>query len=400
MNILSCIRSFSILSYSLGVSLLGQVIISNGFAPEITDLNATDVSYAKEAKLPYLKQAFISTSPEQKDDSILVGKLDDKQGNVVLQFAEELASGQHGSTDSLLIMYQGKLVFESYFRRGRANYPHYQMSITKPYTALALGRAMQLSYLSMEDLDKSILSFLEEIDVDALVAGADKITLADAMNMKSGIRIDREKAKILMRTPARLRGQAQIQTYLSNSSPIPPAPREFKYQGSDPSITMQVVEALVDGSAEDFIHNELLRKMGIINYAWQSDVSGLPKSAAGSSMRSRDMLKWGMLVMNDGVWNGEQLIPKEFIKRAIMRLHTNAQGTSYGFFFWRHDIESMGQAYDCISARGAGGQFILMLPELKLLIVTTAHNKGMGKTLKVIPERILPVFIQSQLQQN
>ena len=53
-----------------------------------------------------------------------------------------------------------------------------------------------------------------------------------------------------------------------------------------------------------------------------------------------------------------------------------------------------GKSYDCKSGRGAGGQFILMLPELDLIIVTTAHNKGMGKTLANTSMHLLPAFVQ------
>ena len=113
---------------------------------------------------------------------------------------------------------------------------------------------------------------------------AKDITLAEALNMHSGIRIDAARARELMRTPEKLKRQAQIQAYLENSSPIPAAPREYKYQAADPSIVMQVIEAVVPGSARAFIETELLGRLGITNFAWQNDVSGLPKSAAGSSI--------------------------------------------------------------------------------------------------------------------
>lgn len=372
-----------------------QASESNGLAPEITDLNAKDISYKWEATLPYLKKAYISTHPPEEDDGIKVAQLDAEKAAILTQFAHEIAAGEHGLTDSLLVMSKGKLIFESYFRRGRLNMPHYQMSITKSYTALAVGRAIQLGYLSMDDLDKSIVSFLKEINPDELVPGAETITLAQAMNMKSGIRIDSESSKKLIQKPASLRGQGQVEAYLKNCAPIPPAPREFKYQAADPAITIQVLEAVLPGSVKDFIHDELLTKMGIKNYAWQTDISGLPKSAAGSSIRSRDMLKWGKLIINEGRWQKKQLLPKTFVLKATDRIHTNQQGTSYGFFFWRHNIKIQNKNYDCISGRGAGGQFILMFPDLDLLIVTTAHNKGMGKNLKTIPERVLPLFSQT-----
>ena len=375
-----------------------QVRPAEGLAPEITDLNAKDVSWALEAKLPDLKEPYINPRPNDRGDGIPVGALTraNSDRRAILRFARELNAGEHGEVDSFLLMKEGKLLFESYFRRGRANYPHYQMSITKSYTAMALGRAIQLGHLKLSDLDRPITDFLKELQPARFVDGAKEITLAEALNMHSGIRIDSARAKELMRNREQLAGQGQIQAYLENSAPVSPAPRQYKYQGSDPSITMQVVEALVPGSARDFIEAELLGKMGITNFAWQEDVSGLPKSAAGSSVRSRDMIKWGMLVLNRGRWNDKQLIPEAFIQKATSRLYTNGQGTSYGYFWWRHDMEVGDRKLDCISGRGAGGQFILILPELKLVAAITAHNKGMGKMLKTFPERVLPAFLERE----
>jgi len=371
---------------------------TDGLAPEVTDLNAQDVSYALEARLPDLKQPFIDTTPADRRDGISVGELGVDGGNreAILTFAEEITAGQHGEIDSLLLSHRGKLLFESYFRRGRINYPHYQMSITKSYTAMAIGRAIALGHMTMGDLNKPVVSFLKDLDQEKLAAGATSITLAEAMNMRSGIRLAPDKVKELRRASESLKGQGQIQAYLEHTAPIAEAPREFKYQGSDPSMTMQVLEAVVPGSARRFIETELLGKLGITNFAWQDDVSGFPKSAAGSSMRSRDMIKWGTLVASGGKWQGEQLVTEAFVERATSRLHTNQQGTSYGYFWWRHYMHVGDQRFDCMSGRGAGGQFILMLPELELIVVVTAHNKGMGTTLATIPERILPSFVESQ----
>ncbi|MGB0241090.1 MAG: serine hydrolase domain-containing protein [Verrucomicrobiales bacterium] len=369
---------------------------ANGLAPEVTDLNSEDVSFQLEKDLPYLRKPFINPSPGDRKDGIPVGRLgaDGGDKDAVLTFAEEIAAGDHGEVDSLLLCKDGKLIFESYFRRGRVNYPHYQMSITKSYTAMAVGRAIQLGHLTMEDLEKPVVDFLKKMDRNQLVEGAEQITLAEAMNMHSGIRINKLKAAGLMRNPKVLKGQGQIQAYLTHSQPIPSSPRDYKYQGSDPSITMQVVEVITPDTSWKFLEKELLGKMGIRNFAWQEDVSGLPKSAAGSSMRSRDMLKWGLLVMNDGQWNDEQLVPAEFVELATSRIHTNPQGTSYGFFWWRHDASVGDQTFDCISGRGAGGQFILMFPEIDFIAIVTAHNKGMGKMLKTLPERVVPGFLE------
>ena len=326
-----------------------------------------------------------------------MGKLSVDGGDraAVEAFANELAAPakdeKAGNVDSMLIGYRGKLIFESYYRRGRANFPHYQMSITKSYTALAIGRAIQLGLLKMDDLDKPAIGFLKELDATKLVAGADTITLAQAMQMSSGIRLGDKRANELMKDPAKLKGQGEIQAYLQHSAPIPPMPREFKYQEPDTAIAMQVLNAVAPGGAEEFIKNELLGRMSITQYHWEPAISGLPKSAAGSSILSRDMLKFGQLILNKGKWNGEQLIPEAYLTRATTPSQINEH---YGFFWWVDNFTVGGKTYHSFQGRGAGGQFIFMFPELDLVAVVTSHNKGMGDTLQTLPQRIIPAFVQ------
>ena len=368
---------------------------SNGLAPEVRGLNLKDKLYQLEAKLPDLEKPFISVAPADKRDGLAVGQLGIDGGDraAIEAYANELAppakDEKVGNVDSLLIGYRGKLIFESYYRRGRANFPHYQMSITKSYTALAIGRAIQMGLLKMKDLDKPAIGFLKELDTTKLVAGADTITLAQAMQMSSGIRLGDKKANELMKDPAKLKGQGEIQAYLQHSAPIPPMPREFKYQEPDTAIAMQVLNAVAPGGAEEFIKTELLGRMGITQYHWESAISGLPKSAAGSSVLSRDMLKFGQLILNKGKWNGEQLIPDAYLARAITPSQINEH---YGFFWWVEDFTVGGKTYHSFQGRGAGGQFIFMFPELDLVAVVTSHNKGMGDMLKTLPHRIIPAF--------
>ena len=370
---------------------------ANGLAPEVPGLNLQDKLYQLEAKLPDLEKPFISSAPADKQDGLVVGRLGTDGGDLaaIEALASEMAApakdDKAGNIDSLLISYRGKLVFESYYRRGRANFPHYQMSITKSYTALAVGRAIQLGLLKMEDLDKPAISFLKELDTSKLVAGTDTITLAQAMQMSSGIRLPEEKAKELLLRPAQLKGQAEIQTYLQYSAPIPAMPRPFKYQEPDTAIAMQVLNAVAPGGAEEFIKTELLGRMSITQYHWEHAISGLPKSAAGSSICSRDMVKFGQLILNQGRWHGQQLIPEAYLVRASTPGQINEH---YGFFLWIDDVSVGEKTYHAVEGRGAGGQFIFTFPQLDLVAVVTSHNQGMGDTLKTLPQRLIPAFVR------
>jgi CubicO group peptidase (beta-lactamase class C family) len=272
------------------------------------------------------------------------------------------------------------------------------MSITKSYTAYAIGRAIQLGHLSMEDLHKPVVSFLKEIKTDQLAKGADKITLDQSMQMKSGIRLPKKKIGNFMQKPNLLRGQGQARAYLQFTEGLPVLPNSsfqpFKYQAADTVFTMQVLESIVPGSAEGFIRDELLKPMGILNYGWQEDLSGFPKSAAGSSLRSRDMIKMGLLTLHQGKWKGKQHLPKDFVKRATSPLVQTNEENFYGYFWWSQTREINGKKYPIIQGRGAGGQFIFVFPSLDLVVATTAHNKGMGRMLKELPEAIAPSFVQ------
>jgi CubicO group peptidase (beta-lactamase class C family) len=272
------------------------------------------------------------------------------------------------------------------------------MSITKSYTAYAIGRAIQLGYLSMDDLHKPVVSFLKEIKPNQLAKGADKITLHQAMQMRSGIRLPKNKIGDFMQKPNLLRGQGQTRAYLQFTEDLPVLPdstfQPFKYQAADTVFTMQVLESVVPGSAKDFIRNQLLKPMGILNYGWQEDLSGFPKSAAGSSLRSRDMIKMGLLTLHQGKWKGKQHLPKDFVKRATSPLVQTNEENFYGYFWWSQNREINGKKYPCIQGRGAGGQFIFVFPSLDLVVTATAHNKGMGRMLKELPEAIAPSFVQ------
>jgi len=114
---------------------------------------------------------------------------------------------------------------------------------------------------------------------------------------------------------------------------------------------MHVLDAVVPGSANDFIKNEVLGKLGITVYGWPIDVNGLPLGYGGdgSNQRSRDMLKWGTLIINKGKLNGKQFIPAAFIAKATSRVaepnvnwlpeDAEVSGLAYGYFMWRAEMK-------------------------------------------------------------
>lgn len=388
----------------IGLLLFMLVILTNSSFAQLSNSRAPEAT-AAEAKisfwdLPYLKEAFIDITPADRKDGLAVGELGVNGGNKdrIITLAEEIADSMHGLYDSMLITHKGKLLFESYYRRGRVNLAGDQASTAKAYTSLALGRAIQLGYLTMADLDKPLVSFLKDLDPTKFVEGAEKITLHKALTMRGGLRISEEQREEFEKTPAMLKGQGLVQTLLEHSAPITLESQSFSYGNFNPSLVMQVIEAVVPGTAQDFIKNELLDKMGITNYSWRTGVSGLPEAGWRVSMTSRDMVKWGILTINKGKWNGEQLISAKFLADATSRITKPTEdwipdAFSYGYFWYQTDMTVRDKSYNAKFAWGGGGQYIIVVDELNLIVVITGHDRE-DKIITQVSKNILPAFVK------
>ena len=349
--------------------------------------------------IPVMETAFIDTVPALRADGIPVAELnvDADQKAAIIKLAEEIGAGQQGRYDSMLIAHDGNLVFESYFRRGRINLAHPQASATKGHTSLILGRAMQLGYLSMADLNRPIIDFLDDLDRSKLVPGADKITLHKALTMHGGLSVSDEQWQELEKTPAPLQDQGLVQTLLEKSGPITDESQTYKYGNFNPILVMSVIDAVVPGTAEDFIKTEVLDKLGISNYSWDTHVSGLPQAGWMVSMPSRDMLKWGSIVLNEGKWNGEQLVSAEYLKRATSALVKPTEdwmpdSYRYGYFWYQTPVLVDDKTYDASFAWGGGGQRVIVVDALDLVIVITGHDRD-DEIMTQIADIVIPAFV-------
>ncbi len=367
----------------------------NAKAPEASAAD-TKVSFWD---MPYLNEAFIDTAPSDRKDDIAIGKLaisGDK--DLIVKMAQEIAENNEGKFDSVLISHKNKLIFESYYGRGRINLPHFQASVTKSYLSIAIGRAIQLGHLTMADLHKPVVSFLKDIDLEKIAEGAEKITLHQVMSMSSGIRVSAERQKLIMDSSTKTKGSNVTEQFLQHSDAISPKSQTFKYQDADPRMTMQVLNNVVPGSAIDFIKNEVLAKIGITDYGWNNDVNGLPVAETSSSVTSRDVVKVGTLVINKGKWQGKQLISAAFLSKATSAITKPTEewipdSFSYGYFWYQSDIKIKDKSYQAKFAWGGGEQYILTFEALDLTVVFTAHARE-NNTMQMMAESILPAFLK------
>ena len=287
-----------------------------------------------------------------------------------------------GCIDSVLIAKNGKLVLEEYFADARRDKPHYQMSITKSILAYAIGKAIEQGKIESEN--DLILKYLPEVDTTQVAQGVERLTIKDLLTMNSGIRIDKT-ATNRGATP-----QNQAQRYLSQTKPIPENPT-YKYDGSNCELLVHVLYNVSGQTLSEFVGQHLFGPLGIGDFSFGQSASGLDKGAAGMRLRSRDMLKIGLMTAAGGLWEGRRILNSEWVTRAT-KPHVNFdKPTQYGYYWWSHEADLGDETVRVRSCRGAGGQFIFVVPEKNLVAVFTSYYAD-NRPIRYFDTLILPAF--------
>lgn len=292
-----------------------------------------------------------------------------------------IQSAKKGSVDSFLLYKDGKLIIEEYFADAAWDKPHFQMSITKSVVAYALGVA--IAQKSVHDESDYIVDYLPELKTCDLPDLAHSITIADALSMRSGIRLDDEFS-----ITSKLSEHTCIPSVLTNCTVLKPG-EQYKYQGVDPEIINHIIYNTTGYSLEEYVKEYLFEPLGIIDFSFEENPCGLSKAAAGLKLRSRDMLKLGILTLNKGQWNAQQVIPEDWVIKATTPKVNNGKN-QYGFYWWQHQVNYHNRSYNIISARGALGQFIYIIPELNAVAVFTGY--GTRKPFNFLEEYIVPAL--------
>jgi CubicO group peptidase (beta-lactamase class C family) len=346
-------------------------------------------SYQEQKKLPDLKEAYFTTSPKDLGDGLQVGRLDlPGTEKAVRALVGDDKAGKYSNLDSILLWKDGKLLFEMYNRRGRVDGPHYAMSITKTLTSITLARAIQVGLLNIEDLDKPVIGFMPGIDQSKIQPGVKTITLREALYMKSGLRFANKNSTLSL--GQKYKRQQFFQQLFEKTAPITTASKQYKYTGTDPSLIMMIIDIKTGGKVQQFIAKEIAAKFGAI-YCWDNQGCGIPKCGAGSNFTSRSLLKIGTAVIQDGQYNGKQLLSSDYIKEVMNR----KKGEGYFYYFHNRKKRAAGKEVYFISGIGAGGQYMATFPELNIVAVATAHNKKqIGLPLNAILEHLIPLFLK------
>lgn len=332
--------------------------------------------------------------PEQTSDGWRTASLDDVgiDEKTLGELTGRIHRGEYENVHSILIVKDGKLVFEEYFdgytyawegdqfwgdfTEFDIDTPHTIMSVTKAFTSALIGIAIDRGYI--QDVDEKVFSFFPEYSY--LNDGEkDRITLEHLLTMTSGLEWNEWDIPVTMRDTRNDLIQLffvsdPIEYVLAKPIVAEPGTRWY-YSGGDVNVLGEVIRKATGLRMDDFADNYLFGPLGITEYAWDYINPDIVHASGDLKLRPRDMAKFGYLHLNGGVWNGERIISEEWIgntmKEYIAIPGQIWEGDRYGYQWWLKTYQADSATVDAIIRSGWGGQSLVLFPSLDMMVVFT-----------------------------
>ena len=280
---------------------------------------------------------------------------------------------------SLLVWRDGALASERYFHGATRATAFNVKSVSKSFLSALVGLALREGYL--KDLDQPVAAVLPEyfqrpaappdLMFSRLVARGDslrrQVTIRHLLTMTSGLGWD-ENGLI---TIAFLTSSNPVRFALELPADTAPGTK-YNYNTAGTHILSAVLARKTGMTNRAFGERYLFGPLGITLRGWDVDPQGIHMGGSEMYFTARDLVKFGVLYLNQGAVGGKQLIPADWVERSLAKqvevpvksfveMIPNLDG--YGYLWWRRKLD--GRAVYC--ALGYGGQYILIVPELRLV---------------------------------
>ena len=362
-------------SFFLFVSAILILSMLVGCGPSAADLAAVD--YAPEPGLDWE----VSTPEEEGLDPDLVAKMYYDASNLDTIY-------------SLLVVKNGKLIAEGYFNEGSIDQKYNMQSAGKSYLSALVGLAFDQGCLT--DLDQPFLDYFPEYADQIEDPRKKEITIRHLLQMRSGYPWEESDRKTWETFIAGYFLDLMVDLPLTNDPGT-----EFHYSNLSPHYLGVIVDRACGIPLRTFAEEHLFSPLGAELGEWYTTASDdrYPMGSGTQHTTARDAAKFGLLYLNDGVFDGKRVISSDWVKDSFtrytkypttdytsLRIGPNWDQAGYGYQWWA--IESGEYIY--YAALGHGGQIIAVLEELDMVVVATAdpfflvHNDKAWKYEKQI----------------
>jgi CubicO group peptidase (beta-lactamase class C family) len=371
-----------------------EVLLTDVF---ITRTKLTHTNDGWDYNMDQVDQSQNTKTPSQLNDGWATANVNDYKINEteLTRLIDSIHGQKLVNTHSVLIAMENKLVFENYFDGFNSQIPHDLRSASKSISSAIIGIAIDDGII--ESIDERLYDYIPkkyQYTKDSLKS---QIRIKDLLTMSSGLDVNNLAGEDYYQDPRQ--STNWLKTVLE--APMVKEPGTYSDYGSaNPFLLGVYLNERLDKSLEGYMDEKLFAPLGITNYINQADDTEItPYFGGGMLLTPRDLLKFGQLYLNKGSWKGKQIISEKWVQESFVK-HTRLQDTQdkneYGYFWWHDSYIINGKSINCIEARGAGGQFIFIIPSLESVVVITSGNfrnrKG-NQPRDILKEYILPAMV-------
>jgi hypothetical protein len=258
-------------------------------------------------------------------------------------------------------------------------------SLSKSFTSTAVGLAVAEGKLSLSD---PVTSFFPEDAPANPSENLQAMRVHDLLRMSTG---HRDEASPNGDEP-------WTKTFLAHPVPFKPG-THFVYNTPATYMLSAIVQEVTGETVLDYLQPRLFEPLGIENPTWGTSPQGVSLGGYGLNIRTEDIARFGQLYLQEGQWNGEQLIPEVWVEAATSLQTSNGSNPEsdweqgYGYQFWR-------SKHGAYRGDGAFGQYCIVIPEQDAVIAITSGVGDMQAVLNLVWETLLPALTDGPLPED
>lgn len=346
------------------------------FLPAILTAALLLISCGNKKEIIDLPRADTPESIQQAVDAVLAG---DKADDSVL-------------LESLMILKHGKVLYEGWYGDAAPDKPHAMHSVSKSFTATAVGMAVDEGLLKVTD---KLVDFFPDNLPEEVSDNLKAVTVHDLLTMNCG-----------HETEARFRDSDQewVTSFLAHPFVHEPG-TWYCYNSLGTYMLSAIVQKLTGEKVLDYLTPRLFEPLHIEIPQWDESPQGINAGGWGLQLKTEDMAKFGQLFLQKGVWNGKRLVSEAWVNEASKyQVPSVPAGTrpdqaaergltpenctfmlGYGYQMWR----CPDNAY---RADGARGQYIIIVPDSDAVIACTANSANLQAEQNLIYEHLFPAL--------
>jgi CubicO group peptidase (beta-lactamase class C family) len=281
---------------------------------------------------------------------------------------------------SFMLLRHGLVVAEGWWAPFTSDTPHILFSLTKSFTSTAVGMAVQEGYFSIND---PIISFFPEESPARVSKNLSAMQIRHLLTMSTGHLEDATEKMVRNQLGNWVQGFLRI--------PVKHAPgAPFVYNSAASHILSAIVQKSTGLPLAEYLKPRLFDPLKINGSLWDTDPFGINTGGWGLSLRTEDIARFGQLYLQNGSWEGKQILKDEWIAQATSKQVSNERENQpvdwcqgYGYQFWRCQ-------HNAFRGDGAFGQFCIVFPEQDSVLAITAGVSDMQAVLDRVWDFILP----------